>query len=240
MAYFSELVSSLVNKARRQVRSYVLRKGRITQSQQKHLQQYWSEYGIDFEKNELELHTVFDRIAPYILEIGCGRGETTVQMATQYPENNYLAVDVHKPGIGSLLRQLVRHNLSNVRILCHDVVDVLQYQLPHACLDKVYIFFPDPWPKKRHYKRRLINVNFLNLLKKKLKVNSCVFIATDWQDYAEQIIELLEADKKLFNLAGKNNFSPRPVWRSITKFEQRAIDSDRKIYDFSFSLSNEQ
>lgn len=236
MVYFSEATSGATG--RRKIRSYVLREGRATKSQKKNLHKYWPEYGIDFDQHYLDLDAVFGRVAPRILEIGSGKGDTTAQIAAKYPENDYLAVEVHRPGIGNLLGQLLTQNLSNVRIICHDVVEILQYQLPPVCLDKIYIFFPDPWPKKRHHKRRLLQAHFLNLLKTVLKPSGCIFIATDWQHYAEQIIQLLVSDTDIINLAGKDNFVHRPTWRPITKFEKQAMDNGRRIYDFALLLRN--
>jgi len=166
-------------------------------------------------------------------------GDTTTSMAFANPENDYLAIEVHRPGIGSLLRQIEINNLSNIRIIAHDVVDVLQFQLPANCLDIVYIFFPDPWPKKRHHKRRLINHNFLESLKIKLKSNARLFLATDWQDYAEHILKTFETSPGFINLAGKYNFAPRPIWRPITRFEKKGYRLDHGVWDFVFSYSGQ-
>jgi tRNA (guanine-N7-)-methyltransferase len=217
------------------IRSFVRREGRMTESQRDAIKRHWSQYGVEFRKETLVLETVFLRSAPAILDIGSGMGDTTVSLAISHPENNYLAVEVHRPGIGSLLRQVAENHISNVRISNHDVVDVLQYQIPAGSLDMVYIFFPDPWPKKRHHKRRIINPAFLELLKPCLKSQARVYIATDWQDYAEHILEVFAGDKEFTNLAGPGNFSPRPYWRPLTKFEKRGQTLEHSVRDFAFA-----
>ncbi len=161
-------------------------------------------------------------------------GATTVTLALQYPENDYLAVEVHSPGIGSLLRLIARHKLTNIRISNHDVMEVLQEQIPLNSLDAIYIFFPDPWPKKRHHKRRLINAGLLALLKNRMKDHARLYIATDWKDYAEHILAVFTQEADFINLAGNGQYSPRPHWRSLTKFEQRGHKLEHKVWDFAF------
>lgn len=224
-----------MNNLSRHIRSFVRREGRITESQKTALEQYWGQYGIEFDHTKIDLDNAFKRTAPKILDIGTGMGDTTTILAKKHPENDYLAVEVHRPGIGSLLRQIVNHHLSNIRISNHDVLEVLKYQIPENSLDLVYIFFPDPWPKKRHHKRRLINESFLNILGSRMKTHACLFIATDWQDYAEHILQLLEKRSDYINLAGKNNFAPRPHWRPLTKFERRGQNLEHQVRDFIYS-----
>lgn len=210
------------------------REGRMTESQRQAIQDYWDQYGIEFDHVKLDLDKVFQRSAPRILDIGTGMGDTTTTLAGEYPENDYLAVEVHRPGIGSLLRQVATKNLTNIRVSNHDVIEVLQYQIPANSLDLVYIFFPDPWPKKRHHKRRIINSSFLDLLKPCFKSHARIFIATDWQDYAEHILEVFSGDNEFINLAGSGNFSPRPHWRPMTKFEKRGHTLEYRVRDFAF------
>lgn len=219
----------------RQIRSYVRREGRITSGQQKALERHWTRYGIDFSRAPIDLPGVFGRTAPLVLDIGTGMGETTVAMASARPDNNYLAVEVHRPGVGSLLRQVHRQQLANVRVINHDVVEVLRYQVPANSVDMVCLFFPDPWPKKRHHKRRLVNSAFLDLLLPCLKDNCRLFIATDWEDYAEQILEMFSCHGGFFNLAGDSNPAPRPRWRPRTKFETRGGRLSHKVHDFFFA-----
>lgn len=219
----------------RRIRSYVLRAGRMTDAQQRALERYWPRYGVEFSKALLDLDTLFQRNAPKILDIGTGMGETTATLAGAYTDDDFLAVEVHRPGIGSLLRQIARQHLTNVRVCNHDVIEVLRYQLPPESLDQVYIFFPDPWPKKRHHKRRLIDAVFLRLLKKCLKDGGRIFIATDWEDYAGQIMEVFSRDSDFINLSGVGRYAPRPRWRPDTKFEQRGSRLTHVIRDLAFA-----
>ncbi len=207
----------------------------MTESQRHAIDHYWNQYGIEFGHVKLELDKIFQRSAPRILDIGTGMGDTTITLAKEHPENDYLAVEVHRPGIGSLLRQITANNLTNVRISNHDVVDLLRYQIPANSLDMVYIFFPDPWPKKRHHKRRLINQNLLEILKPCLKSHACIFIATDWHDYAEHILEVFGGDAEFINLAGPGKFTPHPYWRPMTKFEKRGNKLEYQVRDFAFA-----
>jgi tRNA (guanine-N7-)-methyltransferase len=222
----------------RHIRSYVLRAGRLTKSQQNALNSHWRKHGVDFTQTKLNLNHLFKRHAPKILDIGTGMGETTTLIAAKHPENDYLAVEVHKPGIGNLLKQIKTNNLSNIKIFNHDVIEVLQHQIPSNCLDSVYIFFPDPWPKKRHHKRRLINQDFLECITSKLRSNARIFLATDWEDYAEHMLATFEANSKFINLAGTGQFSPRPHWRPITKFEQRGQKLNHCVWNFAYSISH--
>lgn len=218
----------------RHIRSFVRREGRMTDSQKTAIEQFWDIYGIDFGHSIINLDDIFQRIAPKILDIGSGMGDTTITLAKSHPENNYLAVEVHRPGIGSLLRQIVNNKISNIRISNHDVMEVLQNQIPENSLDIIYIFFPDPWPKKRHHKRRLLNDSFLDVLGPRMKSHARLFIATDWQDYADHILELFSKRNDYINLAGNNKFAPRPHWRPLTKFEQRGHKLEHQVRDFIF------
>ena len=206
----------------------------MTDAQRQAIEKYWPVYGVEFIKSQLDLDLLFQRTAPKILDIGTGMGEVTASLAKAHPDNDYLAVEVHRPGVGSLIRRIVHDGLTNIRISNHDVTDVLCYQIPANSLDVIYIFFPDPWPKKRHHKRRLVNMEFLNLLKKSLKDNGRVFIATDWQDYAEHILETFSGDRDFINLAGTGRCAPRPHWRPGTKFEKRGQKLENTIRDFAF------
>lgn len=225
------------DKRQRRIRSYVLRQGRLTTGQAHALEHFWLYYGIDFSHTALDLNQVFGRPAPKILDIGVGMGDTSIALAAAHPENDYLAVEVHKPGIGSLIRQARDADINNIRVICNDVLEVLMHQIPDRCLDHVYIFFPDPWPKKRHHKRRLINPEFLSLLLPKLRAHGRIFIATDWQELAEHVLAVCDNQQGFINLAGKGNAAPRPTWRPLTKFEQRGKKLQHSVWDFVFGLA---
>jgi tRNA (guanine-N7-)-methyltransferase len=219
---------------KRSIRSYVLRQGRLTDGQANALEQFWPKFGIDFSNDPLNLPIIFHRNAPKILDIGTGMGETLIELAGHNLENDYLAIEVHRPGVGSLIRNAAANNLGNIRVINHDVMDVLQHQLMDNSLDQVYIFFSDPWPKKRHHKRRLVSHEFLSLLIPKLKLNARIFLATDWEDLANHMLAVCDQYPGLINIAGKNNFTPRPQWRPPTKFEQRGKKLDHDIWNLCY------
>jgi len=189
-------------------------------------------YSIPFEEKLLDLDSIFGRSAPTFLEIGFGMGETTAAIAKAHPEYNYIGVEVHTPGVGGLLKQIEELKLTNLRIIQHDVVEVLQNALPAGCLDGVHIFFPDPWPKKRHHKRRLIQQEFIALLCRNLKPGGYIHAATDWKDYAEQILGVLSSEPQLTNTAA--DYAPRPQYRPLTKFEQRGLRLGHGVWDMIF------
>jgi tRNA (guanine-N7-)-methyltransferase len=214
------------------IRSYVLRQGRVSKAQQRALETLMPRFGIPYEVKPLDLDAIFGRAAPKILEIGFGMGETTATIAAAHPENDYLALEVHNPGVGSLLKQVGEMNLSNLRIIQHDAVEVLRDMIPDASLDGVHIFFPDPWHKARHNKRRLIQPPFVAKLVQKLKPGGYIHAATDWQDYAGQILAVLSAESLLQNTA--RDFAPRPDYRPLTKFEQRGLRLGHGVWDLVF------
>ena len=198
-----------------------MREGRLTRGQARALEQFWHVYGVDFSPSPLDLEQVFARTAPKILEIGPGMGETTVALAARHPENDYLAAEVHRPGVGSLIRQAALQQLGNIRVIRHDAAEILQYQLAEKSLDAVYLFFPDPWPKKRHHKRRLISPDFASLLASRLKSHGRLIMLTDIEVLACHMREACDACGDLYNLAGRGRFAPRPCWLPTTKFETR-------------------
>ena len=218
------------------IRSYVKREGRLTKSQLHGLNNYWIKYGLEYNPKIINFEKIFKRHGPIILDIGVGAGESTINHAKLHPENNYLAVEVHRPGIGQLLNKIESAALKNIKIIQYDVMDILNKQIPNRSLSQVFIFFPDPWPKKRHHKRRLVNQKLIKLLKEKLVAHGRLHIATDWEDYAEYIRELANNDSGLINLAGENNFSPRPLWRTETRYECRGKKLEHKVWDFCYGL----
>ncbi len=227
----SPAASPSPTKPLRKVRSFVIR-GKITKAQKRAYETLFPVYGIPFQESLLNFADVFGREAPVVMEIGFGMGEATAEIAAQHPEIDYLAVDVFKPGVGSLLRRIQERNLTNVRVMHWDAVEVLQHMIPDDSLHGIHIFFPDPWPKKRHHKRRLIQPPFVRLMAQKLAPGGYVHICTDWQDYAEQILEVLEAEPLLRNSA--EGFAPRPEWRPLTKFEQQGLRDHRGVWDVHF------
>ena len=216
------------------IRSFVLRQGRVSNAQQRFYDSLMPQYGIGHARQMLNLDTVFGRTAPKILEIGFGMGEPTAAIAQAHRQNDYLALEVHTPGVGSLLKQIGEMDLSNIRIIQHDAVEVLRDMIPDASLDGVHIFFPDPWHKKRHNKRRLIQPPFVAQLAQKLRVGGYIHVATDWQDYAEQALAVLSAEPRLQNTA--HDYAPRPDYRPLTKFEQRGLRLGHGVWDLIFTL----
>lgn len=216
----------------RLIRSFVLRQGRVSTAQRRAVDTLMPKYGIPFSTILLDLDQIFGRKAPKFLEIGFGMGETTIAIATSCPQNDYLAVEVHTPGVGSLLKQIEEQGLTNIRVIQHDVVEILQNALPPECLDGVHIFFPDPWPKARHHKRRLIQSNFISLLCRYLKPGGYIHAATDWEDYAGQILSVLSSEPQLRNTVV--DYAPRPEYRPLTKFEQRGLRLGHGVWDLIF------
>ena len=216
----------------RPIRSFVLRQGRISIAQQRAYDTLAPRFGVPFEHQDLDLAQTFGRDAPKILEIGFGMGESTAAIAQAHPENDYLAVEVHTPGVGSLLKLLGENDSGNVRIVQHDAVEVLRHMLGPDSLDGVHIFFPDPWHKKRHHKRRLIQADFVKLLCDRLKLGGYIHVATDWQEYAEHILAVLSAEPCLANTA--ENYAARPEYRPLTKFEQRGLRLGHGVWDLVF------
>ncbi len=216
----------------RHIRSFVLRQGRVSNAQQRAHETLLPAHGIPYAPQLIDLDTIYGRSAPKILEIGFGMGETTATIATAHPENDYLGIEVHTPGVGSLLKEIGERNLANVRIVQHDAVEVLQHMIAPGTLDGAHIFFPDPWPKKRHHKRRLIQQPLVALLASRLKPGAYLHSATDWQEYAEQILDVFAHEPLLKNTA--NGFAPRPDYRPQTKFETRGLKLGHGVWDIIF------
>lgn len=214
-------------------RSFVFRRGRITPSQKRALSECWPHYGVELDKL-LNLDELFGREAEKHLEIGFGMGDALVTMAKMHPERDYLGIDVYRPGIGHLLLQIKLAQLTNVRVIWADAAAVLQDYLPPHSLDAVYLFFPDPWPKKRHHKRRLVQPDFVTLLANRMKSGSNLHLATDWEHYAQQMLQVLEAAPEFINRSAKGGFSPRPAERPMTKFEQRGLRLGHSVWDLRY------
>lgn len=210
----------------------MLRQGRVSNAQRRAYDSLLSSYGVPYSARQLDLQQLFGRSAARVLEIGSGMGETTAEIAAAHPQNDYLALEVHTPGVGSLLKQIDERGLRNVRIVQHDAVDVLEHMLAPDTFDGAHIFFPDPWPKKRHHKRRLVQAIFAKLLTSRLKPGGYVHVATDWEEYAQQILEVLSAEPALKNTAA--GYAPRPDYRPLTKFEQRGLKLGHGVWDVIF------
>ncbi len=216
----------------RHVRSFHPRRGRLTHVQTDALTRLWPVFGIEVDGRPLDLPTLFGRHAPVVVEIGSGMGEAALAMAAADPGRDYLAVDVHTPGIGKLLAGVEAKGLSNVRVARGDAVELLRDMLEPQSLDAVHVFFPDPWPKKRHHKRRLVNPTVVALIANRLRVGGLLCAATDWPDYAEQMLSVLRAEPTLANTCVA--FAPRLASRPVTKFERRALAAGRPIADLAF------
>ncbi|MBI5329691.1 MAG: tRNA (guanosine(46)-N7)-methyltransferase TrmB [Betaproteobacteria bacterium] len=216
----------------RAIRSYVMRAGRMGTGQQRALEALGPHYLIPYAPTPLDLNAAFGRDAPKVLEIGFGMGQASAEIARQQPETDYLGIEVHTPGVGALLKRIGELNLTNLRLIQHDAVEVLHHRLAESSLDGVHIFFPDPWHKKRHHKRRLIQPEFVRLLVSRLKPGGYLHLATDWAEYAEQMLAVLSTEPTLANTA--DGYAPRPAYRPLTKFEQRGLNLGHGVWDLVF------
>ncbi len=217
----------------RAIRSFVTRAGRITPAQVRALETLWPKYGVDSD-GLIDLDALFGRRAARVAEIGFGNGDNLIALAQAHPERDFLGIEVHRPGVGRLLLQLEQRGLGNVRVVCDDAVQVLRHRLAGACLDEVLILFPDPWPKKRHHKRRLIQPDFVRLLAERVKSGGTLRLATDWEPYAQEMLVHLSAEPCLRNLAPQGGFVPRPEERQATRFERRGERLGHAVWDLAF------
>jgi tRNA (guanine-N7-)-methyltransferase len=220
---------------RRRIRSYVLRAGRMTAVQKRALETNWQRWGLEYNGSELAYDSAFGRGGPRVLEIGFGMGQSLVATAEATPETNFIGIEVHRPGVGKLLHSMEERGVDNIRVYRHDAVEVLRDCIPNASLDTIQIFFPDPWQKKRHHKRRLIQPPFVSQLASKLKTGGVLHLATDWENYAEQMMEVLSAAEGFSNTCGEGHFAPRPAHRPLTKFELRGERLGHGVWDLVFS-----
>ncbi|WP_374090916.1 tRNA (guanosine(46)-N7)-methyltransferase TrmB [Methylomicrobium lacus] len=217
----------------RKIQSFIRRQGRLTAGQQHALDNLWAVYGLD-PNIDVDFSEVFGRNAPLCVEIGFGNGESLAKMAAANPDIDYIGIEVHRPGVGHLLMLLAEKNLTNVRIYCHDAIEILEKRVPDDSLSGVHLFFPDPWPKKKHHKRRIVQPGFTELLCRKLKAEGYFHAASDWQHYAEQMLTVLSEQKRLENASPSADYCPRPDYRPLTKFEQRGIKLGHGVWDLIF------
>jgi tRNA (guanine-N7-)-methyltransferase len=218
----------------RSIRSFVLRKGRLTTAQQHALDELWPHYGIENGESVLDFDDHFDRPADVIVEIGFGNGESTWQMAQREADKNFIGIEVHEPGVGHLLMALEEHGIDNVRIACVDAVPFLQKRIAPGSLAGVRIFFADPWPKKRHHKRRLVQPEFVAQLARCMARGGILHLATDWQPYAEHILEVMQSSPDFLNLSPAGDYCERPDWRPHTKYEKRGVGLGHEVRDFLY------
>jgi len=223
-------------KNHRPIRSFVLRQGRLTVGQQRAFDTLWPRFGLEYDAKPIDFSALFGNDQPVFLEIGFGNGESLASMAAEHPDRNYLGIEVHGPGVGHLLIQIENLGLENIRILRHDAIEVLKHSIPDGSLQGLFLFFPDPWHKKRHHKRRILNREFVTELGRVIRPGGFFHAATDWENYAEQMMAVLsEADTLFENSAGAGQFTPRPDYRPLTKFEQRGQRLGHGVWDLIFT-----
>ena len=222
------------SRPRRPIRSFVRRAGRLTPSQQRALEELWPVYGVDPGNDALDLTSVFGRSAAIVLEIGFGNGDTLVQQASENPDCNFLGIEVHEPGVGHCLLMAQSAGTSNLKLIAHDAIEVLETHVPPGSLQRINLYFPDPWPKKRHHKRRIMQASFLTLCANRLMEGGALHVATDWANYAEHIDEVL-AESDLFRCSERREHDgDEPLDRPMTKFERRGLRKGHRIWDWRF------
>ena len=214
------------------IKSYVRRAGRTTTGQTKAFEELGPKFLLPYAESEINVAAVFGRSAPTILEIGFGMGEATAHIAALLPEKNFLCCEVHEPGVGALLKRIGEQHLSNIRILAHDAVEVIDHMLPRQSMDGIHVFFPDPWHKLKHNKRRLLQPMLVAKLAARLKIGGYLHCATDWEPYAQQMLEVLGTEPLLKNTA--EGYAPKPAYRPLTKFENRGLKLGHGVWDLVF------
>ncbi|MGL9774560.1 MAG: tRNA (guanosine(46)-N7)-methyltransferase TrmB [Sodalis sp. (in: enterobacteria)] len=222
-------------RALRRIRSFVRRQGHLTKGQQHALDTLWPAMGTDYQAQPLDLTALFGRVAPVTLEIGFGMGASLVTMAAAHPEQNFIGIEVHLPGVGACLTSAQEAGVSNLRVMCHDAVEVLEQMIPDASLALVQLYFPDPWHKARHNKRRIIQAPFVELVGRKLAAGGVFHMATDWQPYAEHMLVVVSDAAFFRNLSSTGDYVPRPASRPLTKFEQRGQRLGHGVWDLMFA-----
>ncbi|MBE2894345.1 tRNA (guanosine(46)-N7)-methyltransferase TrmB [Spirabiliibacterium falconis] len=219
---------------KRKVRSFVLRTGRLSQHQQNAMNTHWAQFGVDYQTAPYDLTALFGNTNPVVLEIGFGMGHSLVQMAKQNPAINYLGIEVHTPGVGACIAYAIDEKVDNLRVICHDAVEILTDCIADNSLQGLQLFFPDPWHKAKHHKRRIVQSEFVNLVVKKLKCGGFIHMATDWEHYAEQMLDVLQHTQHIENSAENGAYIDRPAFRPLTKFEQRGQKLGHGVWDLYF------
>ncbi|MCL6404460.1 tRNA (guanosine(46)-N7)-methyltransferase TrmB [Dickeya dadantii] len=218
----------------RRIRSFVRRQGRLTKGQQQALDDFWPVKGVEYQNEALDFARLFGRDAPAVLEIGFGMGASLVTMAQQHPEQNFIGIEVHVPGVGACLGAAQEAGVDNLRVMCHDAVEVLERMIPDGSLAMVQLFFPDPWHKARHNKRRIVQAPFAELVRSKLSIGGVFHMATDWEPYAQHMLEVMSSLAGYRNLSDHNDYVPRPASRPLTKFEARGQRLGHGVWDLMF------
>lgn len=234
----AEVIKTELNedgKVIRKIRSFVRREGRLTKGQEQAMNDCWPTMGIDFEEKQLNWTEVFGNDNPVVLEIGFGMGASLVEMAKNAPEKNFIGIEVHSPGVGACLMAARDAGITNLRVMCHDAVEVFEHMLPIASLDTVQLFFPDPWHKARHHKRRIVQPAFVQMLRDKLKIGGIFHMATDWENYAEHMVEVMDVAPGYKNIAVDGPYIPRPEERPLTKFEARGHRLGHGVWDMKYA-----
>lgn len=222
-------------KFMRRIRSFVRREGRLTKGQERALTELWPVMGVEYTPEMLDLSVLFGRSAPVVLEIGFGMGKSLVEMAAAAPEKNFIGIEVHRPGVGACLATAQEAGLTNLRVFCHDAVEVLAHMIPDQSIDTLQLFFPDPWHKARHHKRRIVQPAFVQMLRPKLKIGGIFHMATDWENYAEHMLEVMKVAEGFENTVKEGDYAPRPDYRPLTKFEQRGHRLGHGVWDLLFA-----
>lgn len=218
----------------RAIRSFVVRAGRMTEGQQRALTDNWPTYGLEMKNGPIDPATLFGDSRPVTLEIGFGMGDSLLEMAKRNPEKGFIGIEVHPPGVGRLLGRAAEEGVTNLRVYCEDAVEVLAQCIPDGSLAGLQLFFPDPWPKKRHHKRRIVQPAFAEAVRQKLSIGGTFHMATDWQPYAEHMMEVMSAAPGYRNQAGEGEYSPQPEWRPVTKFQRRGEKLGHGVWDLIF------
>ena len=234
----NECVTKNNEKQYRTIKSFVLRQGRLTKAQQKALDNYWQDYGIDFSEEHLDYRTLFNNDNELIVEIGFGDGDSLLQQAINQPQYNFIGIEVHGPGVGHIIHNANRQNIHNIKVIRQDAIDVLTQQIADNSIRQLQLFFPDPWHKKRHHKRRIIKQSFIKLVQRKLKIGGYFHLATDWQHYAQQMLEQMDTTEAFRNISGTGNYSKTVAGRCETKFERRGIKLGHGVWDLIYKKTD--